>query len=129
MIRIITIGLTVAFLSGCATLDSRPPEDIVAERALQRLEALMARDVGASYALTTPGYRSLETQGEYGARWAGARYWTEVSVAKVDCNAEACNVAVSITFDQPRVPELTTYMQESWVQLRGKWYFSQPTTG
>ena len=127
MIRMIALWAVAALFSGCAMLDSRPPEEIVAERALQRLEALMARDVAASYALTTPGYRSLETQAEYGGRWAGAAYWTEVLVAKVQCAAEACNVAVAITFDQPRVPELTTHMQESWVQLRGKWYFSQPT--
>ena len=66
-------------------LDSRPPEEIVAERSLARVEALMDGDYAAAYVFTTPGYQSIETPERYGIRWAGVGMWEDVIVRDVTC--------------------------------------------
>ena len=118
-------------LAGCSALDPRPPEELVEARALQRVQALMAGDYGTAYDLTTPSYRTLESQTDYTRRWIGASMWREVGVARVRCAASEaevtkCRVAVKITFDPPRAPLTTIHMQEDWLKVDGRWYFYQP---
>ena len=118
-------------LVGCSAFDTRPPEEVVEARALQRVQALMTGDYDKAYALTTPAYRTLESETDYTRRWIGASMWREVGVARVKCAAPdievtKCRVAVRITFDPPRAPVTTTHMQEDWLKVDGKWYFYQP---
>lgn len=124
-----SVGIILA-LAGCAAFDSRPAEEVVEERALQRIQALMSGDYETAYGLTTPAYRTLESQADYTRRWIGASMWREVGVARVVCAASdvevtKCRVAVKITFDPPRAPETTTHMQEDWLKVNGRWYFYQ----
>ena len=66
----------VLLLPACSILDTRTPEEIIAERAQARLDTLRARDFEASYQYTTPGYRSTENVGQYGTRYSGSSMWT-----------------------------------------------------
>ena len=134
MIRMIALSLAAASLSSCAMLDTRPPEEIVAERASNRATLLLEGDFEGSYAFTTPGYQTLETVGQYRRRWRGAAMWTGVEVASVTCDvssepSQRCEVVMAITFDAPRMPEVTTHMTESWLKVKNVWYFYQPRGG
>lgn len=132
MHRIATLCCLTIFTGGCAMFDSRPAEIIVEERAAERLGRLLEGDFEAAYALTTPGYRTLESVGQYRGRWRGAAMWTGYEVVSVTCNeagseaAGRCETTVAISFDAPRMPEVTTHMFETWLLVEGQWYFYQP---
>lgn len=121
--------LSLTVLSGCALFRADPPEVIVAERAQQRLDLLLAYEVEASYAYMTPGYRSARTWQEYSRGVAGVGMWLSATVASVDCGDLAepvrCDVAVLVDFKAPRLPQSQTYLRESWVKSGRDWYLYQ----
>ena len=118
----------VGFMSGCSMLERRAPEEIVAERAQQRVELLMQSDHKASYQYTTPGYRSLETPGQYGTRWSGVTMWRSAQVRSVRCfeeSADKCRVALTVRYKAFGHDEIDAILNEEWVQVDGKWYLYQ----
>ena len=116
-------------MTGCAVLDSRPPEVIVAERAQQRIDLLMEGDYEASYAFTTPGYRTTEGPGRYGTRWAGTSMWTHADVLNVRCDgsdtATRCKVAVKVEYVAVKVGGSSTVLREDWIFVDGNWFLHQ----
>lgn len=126
-----TAALLVATLlmSACSILDTRTPEDIVAERAQARLDTLRARDYGGSYEYTTPGYRSTESVGQYGTRYVGASMWTGARVVRVECEdvepPKYCKSVVRIDFKAPQFGHSHTHKFEDWVKISGDWYLYQ----
>ena len=118
----------ILLVGACASVDTRPPEQAVSERSVERAELLMRGEFEAAYAYTTPGYRSLESVNDYAGRWLGASMWEEASVAKVSCNgepAERCQVALRILLQMPQAGLIPTHFQETWVLSKGKWYLFQ----
>ena len=128
-LTILMVAGLVTVLSGCTMLDSRPPEEIVAERSLARVEALMDGDYDAAYVFTTPGYQSIETSERYGIRWAGVGMWEDVIVRDVTClpaeSPNLCKLSMEVRFKAMRQEEQTTALFEDWVLMDGVWYFSQ----
>ena len=118
----------ISLIGACASVDTRPPEQAVSERSVERAELLMRGDYESAYAYTTPGYRSLESVDDYAGRWLGASMWEEASVAKVACDGEPverCQVALKILLQMPQAGLITTHLQETWVLSKGKWYLFQ----
>ena len=70
--------LLVAVLAsaGCAVLDNRPPEQVVAERAQAWADALLDSDLEGAWALTSPGFREHTAPEGYFRYIAGAGRWT-----------------------------------------------------
>ena len=116
----------ILFFSACSTMDTRTPEEIVAERAQNRLDTLRARNYEGSYRYTTPGYRTTENVGQYGTRYAGASMWTGARVVRVECedieSPQYCKAVVKIEFRAPQFGDSHTHVFEDWVLLAGSWY-------
>jgi hypothetical protein len=122
------ISAMLATITACASVDQGTPEQIVSRRSVERAALLMRGDFEGAYKYSTPGYRSLESVGEYSARWLGAPMWEEASVAKVDCQiepTERCQIALAIKLRLPSAGLVTTHLQETWVWSGGQWYLFQ----
>lgn len=117
------------FVSACSTFDTRAPEEIVADRAQKRVDALMAGDYAASYQYTTPSYRTTEGVGRYGTRWAGVGMWISAKVTQVECSgadsAVRCQVALEVRYRAARFEPTTTFLSEDWLLIDGNWYLYQ----
>ncbi|MBM27982.1 MAG: hypothetical protein CME58_06345 [Halieaceae bacterium] len=127
--KIQALFLMVLLLPACSILDTRVPEDIIAERAQARLDTLRARDFEASYQYTTPGYRSTENVGQYGTRYSGSSMWTGAQVVRVECEdiepPQYCKAVVRIDFKAPQFGYSHTHTFEDWVWIGGDWYLYQ----
>ena len=128
--RLIRLHLLVLFvLGGCSVLPTKSPEEIVIERAQQRIDLLMAGDYQASYEFTTPGYRSTESAGRYGTRWSGVGMWISADVTKVECVAaeavDRCKAVVEVVYRAVGYDPLTTILTEDWLLIGGQWYLYQ----
>jgi hypothetical protein len=122
----VLFALLLAF-TGCSIIETRPAEDVVASRAQNRVDALMAGDYEAAYAFTTPGYRTAESAARYGTRWSGVGMWRAAEVSKVNCNeaGNKCMVAIRVTFYARQFGEQTTSLREEWLLIGGNWYVYQ----
>lgn len=116
-------------LGGCSALPTKSPEEIVIERAQQRIDLLMAGDYQASYEFTTPGYRSTESVGRYGTRWSGVGMWISANVIKAECTAaeliDRCKAAVQVVYRAVGYDPLTTILTEDWILIDDNWYLYQ----
>lgn len=114
-----------------------PEQDAVAKRRValeQRInakwDALIRRDFAAAYSLTSPAYRSLSSLDDFKRKFAVGRVvWRRIEVVDVDFKGDdAAVVGINVHFvyyqAQPeKTVEMTTYVQESWVQVDGQWWF------
>lgn len=130
--RTIAMAYLAAMVSGCAMFDARPPEEIVAERAQQRVELLQAGEYDAAYTFATPGYRSTETVARYGTRWSGVKMWLTVDVTSARCEydnegvTDSCKAFLQVTYIAAGHGEQTTLLEERWILIDGNWYLYQP---
>ena len=121
--------LVLLLLGGCSAFPTKSPEEIVFERAQQRIDLLMAGDYQASYEFTTPGYRSTESAGRYGTRWSGVGMWISANVTKAECAAaeavDRCKAVVEVVYRAVGYDPLTTILTEDWLLIGGQWYLYQ----
>ena len=124
-------------VQGCAVFDDRTPEEIVAARAIERVNLLMAGEYEEAYLYTTPGYRSTEGVGRYGTRWAGTSMWVSASIKSVKCpgleGAEGaptrCKVAMQVQYRFIAAGTVSginqTVLFEDWIYTGGNWFLYQ----
>lgn len=115
--------------SGCASIMGPPPtaEEIVAERAQARLDALLAWDLDEVHAYFSPSAREIYGKEDLAAAYAGARRWTGAEVTKVECDGKRCEVVYMIDYKMVRPAiENRRPLSEIWVNIDGKWYASRP---
>jgi len=117
-----------ALLSACAGL-GKAPEDIVRERAQERMDLLLAEDYAAAYDYLSPGYRSGVSETAYQRRMFQRRaQWTAATVGKSECSEDVCKVRISIDYTVYGVVpgmdrfDSTTAAVENWVEVDGTWY-------
>lgn len=140
MARFIFPVVFVVFLVACTpqragvkapASDGHSAEDVIAQRAVERWQYIIAGDFGAAYDYLTRGAKSVVSRDEYARRLAQAQVkWTGVGPIKVECEDEAaCRVEVEldIQVQVPRAGEIVTktYVQEDWL-LDGKdlrWHY------
>lgn len=123
--------LASLFLGGCAGLDmGKAPEQIVAERAVARWNAVIANKWDEAYAYATPGYRAANSVEAYQARIQSAVIRREaVEVSRVECpQADACTATLVLSYQSvmPGYPRLSTQFTERWILDDGKWYIHVP---
>lgn len=127
--RRVFAGFVFLAVSACSALDGRTPEEVVADRAQERLDTLMKGDYEASYQFTTPGYRSTEGPGRYGTRWAGVGMWLSAEVKSVKCTGDEqvdrCRVGVEVLYKAVRFDPTTTFLAEDWLLINNNWYLYQ----
>lgn len=124
--------LALFVAQGCAVLDDRTPEEIVAARAIERVNLLMAGEYEEAYLYTTPGYRSTEGVGRYGTRWAGTNMWVSAKIHSVECayvESDAmptrCNVRMKVAFRMQTAHVQETFLFEDWIYTDGEWFLYQ----
>lgn len=118
-------------LGGCASLGvDKTPEQIVAERAAARWNAIIASKWEDAYAYTTPGYRATNSVEAYQARSQNAAIRREaVEVPQVECaQPDACTATLLLTYRplMPGYPSMSTRVTERWILDAGKWYIHLP---
>jgi hypothetical protein len=128
----IAASLVFAVLAGCATA---PPstDEIIAERAQARWDALLSRDYAAAYAYYSPGYRSTTsvTDLEIKLRLQRVR-WTNAKYRDHSCDGDACTVRVDLTYQvSAPVPGVDSWkgfdlIEETWVRTGGEWWYIPP---
>ena len=131
------VVLMLLIAQGCAVLDDRTPEEIVAARAIERINLLMAGEYEEAYLYTTPGYRSTEGVGRYGTRWAGTSMWVSANITSVKCAepegidgpSTRCQVAMQVKYRFIAAGSPSginqTALFEDWIYTDGNWFLYQ----
>ena len=103
-------------------VDNRSPEEVVAERAKARWDALLKMDIKAAYEYLSPGSRSTMTLDRYGSTITPG-FWKAATVEKVTCeSAEVCSVDTMIEY-QFRGSRTKTPFKEKWIKDGSRWWF------
>jgi hypothetical protein len=120
--------LAAGLFAGCAA-PVKPPEDIVLERAQERLDLILVEDYVAAYEYLTPGYRSSVTLPAYQRDMALRRArWTAAKATRSDCGEDVCKVRISMDFTvYGAVPGVSSFAtkgsgEENWIRTDGQWY-------
>ena len=120
------VGLGV--LVGCAGISSdgiskrgASPEEIVAERAQKRWDALVAGDAEKAYAYLSPASRQIRSLAAYtGSLKLG--FWKAAKVERVVCPEPGlCEVHLVIEYVQGFA--VASPARESWAQTEGQWWY------
>ena len=93
----------------------------VSERAQQRWDALIKKDIDTAYQFISPGGRSLMTVEQYRPR-VNTSFWRAAKVEKASCAAEICEVTVLVDSLLEGV-KFTNPIKETWILDAGKWWF------
>lgn len=125
--------LATGLLAGCAsTLAPTVPataEEIVSQRAQQRVDLVAEKKYDRAYEYLVPSYRALNSTEKYQNQFGNGAKWIAPKVAKVECTTEdRCVVTVKLKalvlargFSEPIDSTLT----ETWLKEDGKWWFYQ----
>lgn len=109
-------------VSGCTTLGTQPPEEIVKARAQQRWDALVKGNIEVAYGYLSPGSKSVRTLEAYRSE-IRVGFWTSATVEKVQCGSEdSCEVQASIEY-KARGLRVKTPLAETWIRQQGNWWY------
>jgi hypothetical protein len=111
-------------LSACSLMDTRPPEELVKERAQQRWDALLKGDAKTAYGYLSPGSRAVLTPEGFEANLRKG-FWKGAKVEKVECTtAQSCDAVATIEYDfQGR--RTKTPLRETWIKDGANWWYVQ----
>jgi hypothetical protein len=122
--------LVVVFLAmlsaACASLRPDSPNEekvkVVTERSAARWKAIIGKDFATAYEFMSPASRATVTPA--GFKTIASRINYKVAkINEVTCDAEACKVKLLITYGVPKMKEIHTPLEESWVIDKGQaWY-------
>jgi hypothetical protein len=118
--------LALVLLTACAVGPAKTPEQIVGERAAARWQSLMQGKFEESYKMLEPTYRKNNTFAQYDAATGKALQWVGAEVFRVKCEAEKCDVRLSISVKSP-IPNrfngnITNTVDEVWMRDGGQWW-------
>ncbi len=130
-LRACSAGVAALVLAaGCGTLGGLTkdtPPDVkaaaVKERSNARWAALIKGDMDAAYAYLSPGTRETDfVRSNTGGRMRSIGY-RAVQIEKVECEAETCNVGLSLTYDYiaDQGPDLGKGSHDVACRRRGCW--------
>ena len=117
-------------LAGCASLSAnKSPEEVVRQRATERVEAFVKGDIDRSYALTAPSYRKLRDLDAYRRTFGAAARWEKAEVKNVSCEPVRCKVAIAVGV-KPLIrgrfgDTITVQFEETWLLEDGNWWLYQ----
>lgn len=126
----VSLVLATGLLTGCANLlVTATPENIVSQRAQQRVDWLLERKYDQAYEYLAPSYRALNNVESYRGQFGDGAKWIEPKVAKVECPTEdRCNVMVKLKilvvapgFSKP----IDSNIFETWLKEDGAWWYFQ----
>lgn len=106
--------------SGAATPQAE--REAVEKRVNERWSALIKGDLDGSYAYLSPASRQALTFEQYkrATRKSGFR---GAKVQSIDCDAGACTVKLTVTYDHRLMKAIETPVEETWVFDKGQAWF------
>lgn len=113
-------------LAGCA--DKANPDN-VDRRSVERWTFLSARQAEKAYDYLTPGFRATQTREAYASAMNNrAVAWKSAKFKSKNCDADRCKVLVDVTYaiklpGLGKPTETTSTQDETWILLKGEWYF------
>ena len=124
----VVISVVLASLAGCALFDDRLAEEVVAERAMEQANLLMAGDYEAALEYMTPSFQNGPKAQNYRADKAAVPSWRAAALKWVKCDPvdapERCEVRLLVTVTRPpsmNVP-IQVPLDDVWILVDGKWY-------
>ncbi len=125
------VAVFAATLLLTACVDNRPPEEIVAERAQARWDAMIAKEFEDGWAFYTPGYRQHTSAQDLRYELRGKPVqWNQAEVRAVDCEEDRCQVRISLEYELVAGPDpvrgmpVRTPLTETWLKIDGRWWYS-----
>jgi len=112
-----SVAMSVLF-GGCATLLSKDPASLVAERAQERWQALIEKDLARAYTFLSEGTRQAISLERYQSG-IKAGMWRKVEVEGVDCRGTVCKARLLVTYDHKMMKDVTTPLSEDWIIENG----------
>jgi len=123
-------ALVMLAFAGCGG-EPRAPEEIVAERAQARWDALIERDFELARSYYSPGFRAQNTASGFASAMQGRPVrWDDARVDMVDCSRDKCTVKVNVTYTAIAAPghladmQNTRPLNETWIELDSEWWYS-----
>jgi len=123
LVRAGLLVLVASTITGCG--EPKTPEQIVAERAQARWDALVAGDFESAYHFATPAYREVIDAVGFQQRHGGQASWLGAQVRGVECDTDACEAMVRLKIRSPLPPrgsEVETDYTERWLVEDGEWW-------
>lgn len=121
--------VAVALLGGCAGVGglsansaAEVKNETVAARAKARWQRLIDLDLAGAYEYLSPASRATMPLDLYKAKHKVGMY-RSVKVDSVKCEADACTVRLSLTYDYKQVKGVTTPLVENWIITQGQAWF------
>lgn len=128
--RIITLVALLIFFVGCASFGSaeKKGDNYISNRAVQRWNALIAKDYKVAYEYQSPGYRKAKSLDFYSRQFGSWVKWTGVSVQKVHrISDEVAEVDIQLEFEifqkwSESLQKRTSNFSEKWIYAEGDWW-------
>ena len=113
----------VMVVAACATIDSRPPAEVVKERAQARANAVVGIDFNAAYGYFTPTARKDLTYQAYAVKIVPG-FWKTATVDKVECKREdLCYASLTVEYVHGGL-RVKTPLRESWIREGNEWWYA-----
>ena len=114
--------LLTSTLAGCG--EPKTVEQIVAERAQARWDALLAGDFETAYSFAAPSYRDVVDAVRFQQGLGGHASWLGANVREVTCREDVCEAMVRLKYRSPMPPrmEFETDDIERWLSEDGEWW-------
>ena len=117
---------------GCSSFQSRPPEEIIAERALAQARHLINSDYESALEYVVPSYQGSARARFYPADFSGSDTWTDAEVGRIRCGDELepdrCEVRLLVYGGPAAVLRNSRGYSEPWtwdtvwIKVNGNWY-------
>ena len=124
--------LTAMGGGGCSMLESRSPEEIIAERALAQARHLINSDYESALKFVVPSYQGSARAHFYPADFSGSGTWTEAEVDRIRCDEalepDRCEVRLSVyggpasVLRSSRGYTAPWTWDTVWIKVNGQWY-------
>lgn len=120
---LIYFGFAVA-LTGCSILSvDKSPEKVVEQRSQARIDLLIKGESEKAWRYTTPTFRQRIAAKNYQLIVAGAVNWRKGVVRSVSCEAERCEVLITLTHYMPEFKQVSEMpLREVWIHTEGNWW-------
>lgn len=97
-------------------------EALVRQRVQARWDLLIKGDFDGAFEYMSAGSKSTTTLARYKANIRKDAF-RSIEIEKVTCDGDACQVALRLTYDHPKMKGLVTPVNESWIVDNGQaWY-------
>ena len=128
---LLIISVESGLMSGCAALGGADvkSDEYIAERALQRWNALIDGDFKKAYEFESPGYRKSKSLDYYRKQFGGWVAWTGARVMHVKrLSDQLAEVRIHLEFDsyQSQTQSMqkdASYFNEKWIYTDDNWWY------